>query len=133
MSVKVIESFRGGNGFLSNFLEKPILVDNRIFDSLEAAYQCEKAVEERKNEFLGIPANVAKRLGRAQPKPKNWDLRKVGIMKRLLRIKFSDVILRQRLLATGDAELIEGNWWHDEFWGICSCPKHGKGHIGAQI
>jgi predicted NAD-dependent protein-ADP-ribosyltransferase YbiA (DUF1768 family) len=27
------------------------------------------------------------------------------------------------LLATGDRDLIEGNTWHDNFWGVCSCPK----------
>ena len=38
----------------------------------------------------------------------------------LCRIKFSDPHLRSLLLATGDAELIEGNWWHDQFWGVCN-------------
>ena len=27
------------------------------------------------------------------------------------------------LLLTGGAELIEGNHWHDNFWGICTCDK----------
>jgi len=27
------------------------------------------------------------------------------------------------LLATLDAELIEGNAWHDNFWGDCFCEK----------
>jgi predicted NAD-dependent protein-ADP-ribosyltransferase YbiA (DUF1768 family) len=24
------------------------------------------------------------------------------------------------LLETGDAELVEGNWWDDTFWGVCN-------------
>jgi predicted NAD-dependent protein-ADP-ribosyltransferase YbiA (DUF1768 family) len=29
------------------------------------------------------------------------------------------------LLSTGDMELTEGNWWHDNFYGSCSCVKCG--------
>jgi len=29
------------------------------------------------------------------------------------------------LLATGEAELVEGNSWHDLTWGRCSCLQHG--------
>jgi predicted NAD-dependent protein-ADP-ribosyltransferase YbiA (DUF1768 family) len=31
--------------------------------------------------------------------------------------------LRAALLATGDAELEEGNWWHDNTWGNCKCER----------
>ena len=31
--------------------------------------------------------------------------------------------LKEMLISTGDEELIEGNHWHDVFWGICN----GKG------
>ncbi len=31
--------------------------------------------------------------------------------------------LAQKLINTGDAELIEKNYWHDYFWGECN----GKG------
>jgi predicted NAD-dependent protein-ADP-ribosyltransferase YbiA (DUF1768 family) len=31
--------------------------------------------------------------------------------------------LAEALLATGDAELEEGNWWHDNTWGACKCEK----------
>ena len=32
------------------------------------------------------------------------------------------------LLSTGNAELIEGNWWNDTFWGICR--GKGENHLG---
>lgn len=38
----------------------------------------------------------------------------------LCKIKFRDPYLQKLLQDTGDAELIEGNWWHDEFWGVCN-------------
>ncbi len=37
----------------------------------------------------------------------------------LLRIKFTIPTLRERLLATGDQTLIEGNTWGDTYWGVC--------------
>ena len=40
-----------------------------------------------------------------------------------LKLKFSDPILKEKLLATGNEKLEEGNWWHDNFWGNCYCPK----------
>ena len=52
-------------------------------------------------------------------------------MKILLRQKFGDAWLRAKLLATGDAELIEGNYWHDTFWGMCN--GKGENHLGRLL
>ena len=41
----------------------------------------------------------------------------------IVRAKFENAYLRRRLIATGDAELMEGNDWGDRFWGVC----RGKG------
>jgi len=40
-----------------------------------------------------------------------------------MRQKFKQPELKAKLLATGDAELIEGNHWGDIVWGVC----RGKG------
>jgi hypothetical protein len=34
-----------------------------------------------------------------------------------------DEALGDRLLSTGDSLLIEGNYWHDNYWGRCTCSK----------
>ena len=39
--------------------------------------------------------------------------------------------LKEKLLATGDAELIEGNTWNDTYWGVCR--GKGKNHLGKII
>lgn len=64
----------------------------------------------------------AKQIGNMRPLPgyrEGWDDEKVSVMWRLLREhKFvAGTELAQLLLDTGDAELIEGNWWGDTFWG----------------
>lgn len=45
------------------------------------------------------------------------------MMEYLLRQKFHDPELQQRLLDTGSEELVEGNTWGDVYWGVCD----GKG------
>lgn len=59
----------------------------------------------------------------------DWEEAKVGIMEELVRLKFTaHADLRARLLATGDAELIEGNNWNDRFWGVCR--GQGQNQLG---
>jgi len=42
--------------------------------------------------------------------------------------------LKTKLINTGTARLIEGNTWHDNIWGDCSCPRcvgiTGQNHLG---
>ena len=45
--------------------------------------------------------------------------------------KFSDKKLQKKLIDTGDAELIEGNWWGDKFWGVCE--GEGENHLGKLL
>lgn len=49
----------------------------------------------------------------------NWESIKRLCM--LHRQKFSVPDLKQKLIATEDNRLIEGNHWHDNYWGNCSC------------
>jgi predicted NAD-dependent protein-ADP-ribosyltransferase YbiA (DUF1768 family) len=45
-----------------------------------------------------------------------------------IREKFKNEELKQLLNETGDEELVEGNWWHDNFFGVCTCePCKGSG------
>ena len=39
--------------------------------------------------------------------------------------------LREKLIATGDKELIEGNHWNDRFWGVCR--GKGQNHLGKLL
>ena len=45
-------------------------------------------------------------------------------MRNLVYMKFKqNADLANKLLATGDSELIEGNRWHDNVWGDCECSR----------
>lgn len=61
----------------------------------------------------------AKKLGQGVSLRPDWESVKVDLMRTFVRKKFENPFLRPLLLATGDAELVEGNTWNDTFWGVC--------------
>lgn len=118
----VIDNFRGDFGFLSNFFESSLWIDGKQYRSVEHAYQAFKFGPDGDGHEMVRNAKtpgIAKKLGRAAPLPKDWEETKIDLMRRLVREKFKNPILRSMLLATEDAELVEGNWWNDKFWGVC--------------
>ena len=140
---KVINSFDKGYFFLSNFFEhqnSPIFMEhsNIPFYSVEAAFQCAKYhgphVRDIQRIFSMLSPEQAKHLGRALSLSPDWEFRKFDIMYDLVEQKFTrSEHLKEKLLETGDAELIEGNTWHDTCWGFCTCEKHkcGNNHLGV--
>ena len=58
----------------------------------------------------------------------DWSFHKLGIMREIVRKKFLHKNLADRLLDTWDAELIEGNNWGDQYWGVCR--GQGQNHLG---
>ena len=136
-----IDCFDGKYAFLSNFYPSPItpFADNITYPTVEHAFQAFKTTNINKRlEIASQPTpGKAKRLGRSVDMRPEWrDIRK-DIMYICLKDKFSDPSLRERLLATGNAELIEGNTWHDNVWGDCHCPKcqniPGENNLGKLL
>ena len=41
--------------------------------------------------------------------------------------------LKEKLLATGDRELVEGNWHGDKYWGVCLRTGEGNNHLGRML
>jgi ribA/ribD-fused uncharacterized protein len=116
-----IERFEGEYRWLSNFA--PALVDSMAFLTrrVEHAYQAAKTMDgiERMRIAAAPTPGRARRLGRSVALPADWDELKLGVMLDLLRQKFHLSEYRSKLLATGDAVLIEGNPWGDTYWGVC--------------
>lgn len=125
----VISAFRGQYSFLSNFYRHPIVLDGRVYPSTEHYYQASKAAFTHAHEAIRnapTPAE-AKHLAWEQAARAGFDDDKELIMETALRAKFeAGTPMARRLIETGDAELIEGNTWHDNFWGDCSCGKRQK-------
>ena len=122
----MINNFRKKYGFLSNFYNSKITIKNRIYPTVEHAFQAYKAdnFEDHKNIAMASTPVKSKRLGNKCSMRKDWEDVKFKIMYKLVYLKFKqNKDLKERLLQTGYEELIEGNKWHDNIWGNCSCTK----------
>lgn len=123
----MIDSFDGDYFFLSNFYPSPIVGkdDGISYPTVEHYFQAHKVMdlEEREKIAGARTPGLAKRAGRAVELRPDWEKVKIGIMWDALKLKFADPELKAKLLSTGNTELIEGNTWHDNYWGNCHCPK----------
>lgn len=131
----MIKFFEGKYAFLSNFYESPFEYEGVVYPTNEHFFQAMKTLdlEERKKIAAAKTPRKAKRLGRKVSLRPDWEEVKVGVMSLGLSLKFAIPELREALLATGDAELEEGNTWHDNIWGVCCCNEcrcKGKNLLG---
>lgn len=131
-----IAVFDGEYAFLSNFYESKIVHEDMTFPTVEHAFQAAKTLSEEEQAAISIAKTpgIAKRLGRKVLLRSDWEEVKERIMYECVKEKFKNPILREKLLNTYPAELIEGNTWHDNYWGDCSCEKckniEGKNRLG---
>lgn len=127
-----ITSFREEYAFLSNFYPCQVTWEDETYPTVEHAFQAAKThdVDERATIRNARGPVDAKRMGRRVSLRQDWDEVKVSVMETLIRDKFSDPRLRDRLLSTGDAALIEGNTWGDRYWGIDIRTGKGSNRLG---
>lgn len=121
----VINSFSGEYEFLSNFYSCPVEYEGIIYLNSEAAFQAAKTLDvEKRKEFCKLPPNKAKLEGRQLALRPDWEDVKYNVMYDIVYNKFAqnpDLLLK--LMSTKTAKLIEGNWWHDNTWGVCRCDR----------
>lgn len=128
-----IDSFKNEYSFLSNFYECPIAFDGYFYTTAEHAFQAAKTNYIALKQFIQNckTPGEAKRAGRLVPIKDEWELIKVSVMYKILRQKFLNPELAEKLFNTGDAELIEGNTWKDTFWGVCN--NIGQNNLGKLL
>nr|DAK26538.1 MAG TPA: NADAR protein [Caudoviricetes sp.] len=119
----MIDCFKGKYFFLSNFYPARVSYQGILYQNTEAAFHAQKDPS-RAREFCNLNPSEAKRLGRRVKLRSDWELIKDNIMFDVVALKFKqNLFLAEKLLKTGDEELIEGNDWNDCYWGVCQ----GKG------
>ena len=133
MNRDVIDSFSGDYFFLSNFYPCRVVYNGVNYKSSEHAYMASKFTDSIFKDLIinAVTPSQAKFLANKQLKSKireDWDIVKLGIMEEIVMAKFVPVHMRDMLLDTANAELIEGNWWNDTFWGVCN--GRGENHLG---
>lgn len=135
----MINCFDGEFAFLSNFHPSMITDGNEWFPTVEHYFQAAKT--ETMEDYMKIAAALtpgqAKRLGRNVKLRSDWEEVKDQVMLEALRKKFAIPKLSEKLLATGDEELVEGNHWHDNTWGNCTCDQckniPGQNKLGKML
>lgn len=127
----MIGEFQGEYRFLSNFWPAKTFYAGQMYPTAEHAYQAAKTHDAAAAERIRLARTPgeAKRLGRTVPVRPDWMSVRVQIMRQIVRAKFiGNPDLLCDLLATGAAELREGNRWGDTFWGVCN--GRGQNHLG---
>ena len=122
----MITEFDGKYAFLSNFFYAPFVYDGIIYPTNEHFFQAMKTLDQEKRKQIAEAKTpgAAKRMGRQVQLREDWEEVKYTAMRVGVERKFdAHPGLAEKLIATGDAILIEGNSWHDNTWGSCFCPK----------
>lgn len=122
-----INRFRGEFFFLSNFFPSQLTFNGLRYESAEAAFQSMKTLDmDERRRFTDISPQKAKQLGRSIRLRPDWEQIKDNVMEEILREKFAEPEMRRKLLGTGDALLVEGNFHGDTYWGICEGQGQNK-------
>ncbi len=122
----MITEFSGEYRFLSNFYEIPdgIVFRGVTYFTTENAFQAAKCSDPEDAKYIATCSpGEAKRRGKECSRVSFWDEDKYKVMLELIRLKFAVPELRAMLLRTGYQPIVEGNNWHDNYWGNCMCPQ----------
>lgn len=128
-----IGQFEGDFHFLSNFSS-----EGGVKPTVEHHFQAAKTDDpKRKKEILAAPTpGIAKKMGNDRKRTvliDNWESEKLSVMWELLKQKFGQRDARDKLLATGDAKLVEGNYWGDTYWGVSTKTGEGENWLGRLL
>jgi ribA/ribD-fused uncharacterized protein len=132
-----VSEFSGNFAFLSNFFPSPMNISGANWATVEHFYQACKTLDPIQAEVIreAETPGRAKRYGGNLQLRADWDQIKLQVMEFIVEQKFlQNPQLMERLKNTGNATLVEGNCWHDNFWGDCSCArcrnKPGQNQLG---
>ena len=143
----MINKFEGRYRFLSNFYPCEIEHQGIKYPSVENFYVAMKVNDQQLingkyytpgdfREMIALIKNPSevKKIGSKVKLRSNWNEKKLEAMNWAVRQKFkNNQELKEMLLNTLNQELVEENYWHDVYWGICTCGKcgnKGENHLG---
>ncbi len=135
---RMIGEFKGQYYFLSNFYPCTILYKGITFPTAEHAFQAVKTSNPDEMAWVAQASTPgkAKYRGRQVMLRPDWDYARLKEMFNILTIKFTGDLMSQ-LRATDSHQLVEGNYWHDQFWGSCLCARHvnidGYNYLGKLL
>lgn len=129
------------SNWFSNFFpfDTEMVYEGIPFDCVETFYQAMKS--ENKEDWARISkmtASESKRVGRALVIRADWDQVKEKFMMQALRHKFDPVTGPHwhAILMDNKQPIVEWNYWHDIYWGKCTCSRHngiGSNRLGVLL
>jgi len=130
----MINQFVDDYKWLSNFYPCLVELDGMKYQTVENAYQSAKNPDLKWKEFCAnkSPA-VCKTFSKHVVLTPRWDVIKVRVMRKLLNQKFNQDYFKELLLATDNEGIVEGNTWHDTFWGVDLMTSVGQNRLGIMI
>lgn len=143
----MINKFEGRYRFLSNSYPSKIEYQGIEYPSVEHFYVAMKINDQQlingkyytpadfREMIASIPDLIQiKRIIKMVKLRSDWNSQRLKVMNWGVRQKFkTHEDLKEMLLSTGDQELVNGNWNHDNFFGSCFCTKCGNSglnHLG---
>ena len=129
-----IKSFDGSHRFLGNQWHMPVMLDGRNYASVEHAFQAARTLDPKARQAIHASpfAADARKIAATVPERSGWVKMMHGVMRELVEQKFAaGTKLAERLLATGDAELVWTNHLGDSYWGVCNGV--GENHLGRLL
>lgn len=123
-------------GEFSNFSPHPIVLDGKQWPTTEHYFQAQKFAGTGNDAYMedirkAKSPMIAARLGRSRKVKirRDWEAVKDQVMYRAVLAKFTaHADCRERLLSTGDADLVEETT-NDYYWG-CGTTGTGKNRLG---
>jgi ribA/ribD-fused uncharacterized protein len=120
----------------SNFYPAPIKLDGKVWATTEHYFQAMKFLDQGSQDLVRIqpsPDHAAK-VGRSKDMPlrRDWESARDDVMRKAIKAKFTQhEDLKQELLATGEAELVEDSPV-DWYWGW-GADRKGKNRLGVLL
>ena len=122
----MIDKFSDQYAFLANshIFEGGVEYEGVRYPTVENAFQAAKTLDlELREPFVTYTPNIANRMGKKMELRPDWDYARVQVMQNLVKQKFNQETLKALLLLTADDPLTEYNRRHDNYWGMCMCPR----------
>lgn len=115
-------------------LDKPYEYQGVEYFTAENFYQAMKYTDvDTRRWIASLNPYKAKKIAKGEA-PFFWSEVKLGVMGHILRVKFArGTSWYDKLIATGDEEIVEWNNWGDTYWGRDINTGLGKNHLGRLL
>jgi ribA/ribD-fused uncharacterized protein len=134
--IMITPNFDNEFSFCSNFAACDVEYQGKTYKTSEHAFQAAKTLDPVEREWVAAAhtPGEAKRRGRKVHLRADWEEIKDQVMLDIVREKFKNSDMRHRLVESRDYILCEFNYWHDNYWGDCTCEKckgiNGQNKLG---